>query len=46
MATTLSPKTNNWTKWHQQRLVNSGMERDLSNAPNQKYINIVKEIVG
>lgn len=34
-----------WTKWHEQRAGTTEMDRDLSNAPNLKYIRIVKEIV-
>ena len=38
MKNTLSPKASVWTRWHQQRLLESEMVRDLSKAPNQKYI--------
>ena len=42
MTSTLSPNTQNWTRWHQDRLINTEMDRDLSGAPNQKYINVSK----
>lgn len=38
MASTLSPKAKVWTKWHQQRAFNHEMEKDMSAAPNQRYI--------
>ena len=40
MSNTLSPQAPVWTKWHQERAANSIMERDLSRAPNQKYITV------
>ena len=42
MTNQLSPKAKVWTKWHQDRFVASGIDqdRDLANAPNQKYINV------
>ena len=41
MSTTLSPKAPVWTKWHEERASNSLMERDLTRAPNQKYISVI-----
>ena len=38
MKNTLSPQASVWTRWHQQRLLESEMAKDFSNAPNQKYI--------
>lgn len=29
-----------WTKWHEQRAGTTEMDRDLSNAPNLKYIRV------
>lgn len=45
MATTLSPKAKLWTKWHQERANNNEMERDTSNDRNQRYMEIVREVV-
>ena len=45
MAPSLSPTAKVWTKWHQERALNDEMERDLRNAPNQRYLQIVREIV-
>ena len=42
MTSTLSPQTQMWTRWHQDRLINAEMDRDLSGAPNQKYISVSK----
>ena len=36
----LSDKTPIWTKWHQDRLLSTEMGRDMSNAPNQRYLNV------
>lgn len=43
LGDTLSPKTNVWTKWHQERLVNQEMQRDVPNPANQKYIEVRKQ---
>ena len=40
MSNTLSPQAPVWTKWHQERAQNSIMEKDLTRAPNQKYITV------
>ena len=40
MTNTLSPNTKVWTRWHQDRLINTEMDKDLSDAPNQKYISV------
>ena len=40
MSNTLSPHAPVWTKWHQERAQNSIMEKDLTRAPNQKYITV------
>ena len=37
---TLSPQAPIWTKWHQNRMLENAMPKDLSNAPNQKYISV------
>ena len=38
MTNTLSPSSPVWTKWHQQRANSQEMEKDITNAPNQRYI--------
>jgi len=40
MKNTLSPQAPIWTKWHQQRLLESEMDKDLSSLPNHKYISV------
>ena len=40
MSNTLRPHAPVWTKWHQERAQNSIMEKDLTRAPNQKYITV------
>lgn len=40
MDSKLSTSPDVWTKWHEQRAGTTEMDRDLSNAPNQKYINV------
>ena len=37
---TLSPEAPIWTKWHQNRLLESEMTKDFSNAPNAKYMSV------
>lgn len=43
MSNTLSPNPKVWTKWHQERVQNHEMDRDVSNLPNQRYIQIIKD---
>ena len=45
MATTLSPKAHVWTRWHAERALNNEMERDTSGSRNERYLNIIREIV-
>ena len=45
MATTLSPKAQVWTRWHAERALNNEMERDTSGSRNERYLNIIREIV-
>ena len=45
MKNTLSPQASVWTRWHQQRLLESEMIKDLSKAPNQKYIAVSRFIL-
>ena len=45
MKNTLSPQASVWTRWHQQRLLESEMVKDLSKAPNQKYIAVSRSIL-
>ena len=40
MGQTLNPKSTVWTKWHQQRLVNQEMGRDLGQTLNQRYMDV------
>ena len=40
MASTLSPRAPVWTKWHQERATNDEMEKDLTAAPNKRYISV------
>lgn len=41
----LSPKAEVWTKWHQERVNSNEMAKDLTTAPNRRYLNIIQEIV-
>ena len=37
---TLSPTSQNLTKWHKERELNSEYVRDLTNAKNKRYIEV------
>ena len=45
METQLSPEGKIWTRWHQERFLNNTHEKPLANAPNKRYIAIIKEII-
>ena len=44
LSNELSPSAKVWTKWHEERVMGNHMDKDLSSAPNQRYIQIMKEI--
>ena len=40
MSNNLSSNAPVWTRWHEERVVNKEMDKDLTFAPNKKYINV------
>jgi len=45
MATTLSPDTKVWTRWHQERVLNNEMDRSPVGIKNARYEGIIREII-
>ena len=41
MGATLNAQASTWTKWHQERAMNTDMDKDMRTAPNQKYIKVI-----
>jgi len=42
MPNNLSPVTDKWTKWHQERANNNELTQDTSASKNKRYLMIVR----